>query len=289
MSGGDRARRAPPWGSVRREPGPRRGGAGDDVRGRRLDDRRDQSRSNGSTCAAHGAGRTSSSPSARRASSRRSIARFVPRYLENFEEDGALYLVMARVEEALEAIRARNRGVSEAEVRHFLACADRRAHVLARARRAGGASQSEAGQRGSAQGRELRARRLRVGERVARGAGRARLSGQSGTWHRRLQGRALPASTCTPSAATALAALAGEDAESSEQHRHAGCAWTCARRRRGGRRGSRCGARADAQPDAVPRDERRDARAAGDARAPARRRHGRHRCRVGAPLRRRPW
>ncbi len=50
----------------------------------------------------------------------------VPRYIEHFEEGGALYLVMERVEgETLEAIRKREGSVSEAEVRRFLACADR--------------------------------------------------------------------------------------------------------------------------------------------------------------------
>ena len=50
----------------------------------------------------------------------------VPRYIEHFEEDGALYLVMERVEgETLEAIRKREGALSETEVRRFLACADR--------------------------------------------------------------------------------------------------------------------------------------------------------------------
>lgn len=50
----------------------------------------------------------------------------VPRYFHHFEEDGALYLVMEKIEgETLDAIRRREGALSEAEVMRFLACADR--------------------------------------------------------------------------------------------------------------------------------------------------------------------
>lgn len=49
----------------------------------------------------------------------------VPTYIEHFEEDGALYLVMEKIlGETMEAVRQRDGALDEAEVRRFLASSD---------------------------------------------------------------------------------------------------------------------------------------------------------------------
>ena len=155
---------------------------------------------------------------------------------------------MARVEgETLEAIRARDRGVSEAEVRRFLACADRAltylhgrgVPVVHRNLKPGNVVRR-------ADGSYVLVDFGSVSESLAR-RGASTFVGTIGYMApEQLQGRALPASDVYAVGATALAALTGEDAESWPI---AGCAWTCARRRRGGRRRSSSRARADARAD----------------------------------------
>ncbi|HEY2513151.1 MAG TPA: serine/threonine-protein kinase [Polyangiaceae bacterium] len=139
----------------------------------------------------------------------------VPRYLDHFEDDGALYLVMSRVEgETLESIRKREGALSEAEVRRFLTCADRALTYLH-----GRASQ-------------VVHRDLKPSNVVRRTDGSFVLvdfGAVSDSLRRRssssvvgtigymapeqLQGRALPASDVYAVGATALAALTGTDPE----------------------------------------------------------------------------
>jgi serine/threonine protein kinase len=139
----------------------------------------------------------------------------VPRYIEHFEEDGALYLVMERVEgETLEAIRKRDGALPEAEVRRFLACADRALTYLH-------------GRGSPVVHRDLKPSNVvrrpdgsyvfvdfgAVSESLFR-RGSSTIVGTMGYMApEQLQGRALPASDVYAVGATALAALTGVEPE----------------------------------------------------------------------------
>jgi hypothetical protein len=139
----------------------------------------------------------------------------VPRYIEHFEEDGALYLVMDRVEgETLESIRRRRGAFSEADVRGFLACADdalrylhgRPSPVVHR-----DVKPSNVVRR--ADGSYVLVDFGAVSEQLFR-RGSSTIVGTIGYMApEQLQGRALPASDVYAVGATALAALAGADPE----------------------------------------------------------------------------
>jgi serine/threonine protein kinase len=140
----------------------------------------------------------------------------VARYVEHFEEDGALYLVMERLEgETLEAMRAREGALSEAEVRRFLADADRALTYLH-------------GRASPIVHRDLKPRNVvrrpdgsyvlvdfgAVSELVRRRAGASTVVGTLGYMApEQFQGRAMPASDVYAVGATALALLAGADPE----------------------------------------------------------------------------
>jgi serine/threonine protein kinase len=139
----------------------------------------------------------------------------VPRYIENFEEDGALYLVMDRVEgETLEVIRKREGALSEAEVRRFLVCAEsaltylhrRDAPVVHR-----DVKPSNVVRR--ADGSYVLVDFGAVSEQLFR-RGSSTFVGTIGYMApEQLQGRSLPASDVYAVGATALAALVGVDPE----------------------------------------------------------------------------
>jgi hypothetical protein len=139
----------------------------------------------------------------------------VPRYLDHFEEDGALYLVMEKVEgESLDAIIRREGRLHEDEVRRFLACADRALTYLH-------------GRSSPVVHRDIKPRNVMrrpdgsyvlvdfgtVSELVRR-RGSSTVAGTIGYMApEQLQGRALPATDVYAVGGTALAALTGVEPE----------------------------------------------------------------------------
>jgi serine/threonine protein kinase len=140
----------------------------------------------------------------------------VARYVEHFEEDGALYLVMEKVEgESLEAIRAREGSLSEQEVRRFLADADRALTYLH-------------GRSSPVVHRDLKPRNVvrhrdgayvlvdfgAVSEQIRRREGGSTVVGTYGYMApEQFQGRATPAGDVYAVGATALALLTGREPE----------------------------------------------------------------------------
>jgi serine/threonine protein kinase len=139
----------------------------------------------------------------------------MPRYFTHFEEDGALYLVMEKIEgETLEAVVRRAGALPEAEVRRFLACADRALTYLH-------------GRGSPVVHRDIKPRNVvrradgsyvfvdfgAVSELVVR-RGSSTVVGTIGYMApEQLQGRALPATDVYAVGATALAALTGKEPE----------------------------------------------------------------------------
>ncbi|MBX3225207.1 MAG: serine/threonine protein kinase [Labilithrix sp.] len=140
----------------------------------------------------------------------------VPRYVEHFEDDGALYLVMEKVEgETLETIRQRSGPLPEDEVRRFLADADRALTYLH-------------GRASPIVHRDIKPRNVvrrpngsyvfvdfgAVSELLLRRGGSSTVVGTLGFMApEQLQGRALPATDIYAVGATALAALTGAEPE----------------------------------------------------------------------------
>lgn len=139
----------------------------------------------------------------------------VARYIEHFEEDGALFLVMERVAgETLESIRKREGPLPEAEVRRFLACADRAFSYLH-------------GRRSPVIHRDVKPANVvrrgdgsyvlvdfgAVSDSLRRGTGSTVVGTMGYMAPEQLQGRALPASDVYAVGATALAALTGVEPE----------------------------------------------------------------------------
>lgn len=140
----------------------------------------------------------------------------IPRYLEHFEHDGSLYLVMERVEgETLEAICSREGPLSEREVRRFLVDADRTLTYLH-------------GRAAPIVHRDIKPRNVvrrpngsyvlvdfgAVSEMVRRHEAGSTIVGTYGYMApEQLQGRAQPGTDVYAVGATALAALAGKEPE----------------------------------------------------------------------------
>ena len=127
----------------------------------------------------------------------------LPKYVEHFEEDGALYLVMEKIEgESLASLRKGNTG-DERRRRHADARGRRRrAPLPARARAAGRPPRHQARQRHPPARRLVRVRRLRRRARPPEGrrAG-APSSARSATWRpSSSRGAPPPCPTCTASA-----------------------------------------------------------------------------------------
>ena len=140
----------------------------------------------------------------------------VPRYVEHFEEDGALYLVMEKVEgETLESIRQRMGPLPEDEVRRLLADIDRALTYLH-------------GRASPIVHRDIKPRNIvrrpngsyvlvdfgAVSEILLRRSANSTIVGTLGFMApEQLQGRALPATDIYAVGATALAALTGLEPE----------------------------------------------------------------------------
>jgi hypothetical protein len=139
----------------------------------------------------------------------------LPRYVEHFEDDGALFLVMEKVEgETLDAIRRREGALPEAEVRRFLACADRALTYLH-------------GRGSPIVHRDIKPKNVvrrpdgsyvlvdfgAVREVLARSAASTIVGTMGYMAPEQFQGRALPASDVYAVGATALAALSGVEPE----------------------------------------------------------------------------
>lgn len=139
----------------------------------------------------------------------------VARYIEHFEEDGALYLVMERVSgETLEAMRKRQGPLPEAEVRRFLACADRAfTYLHGRASPVIHRDVKPSNVVRRADGSYVLVDFGAVSESLRRGTGSTVVGTMGYMAPEQVQGRALAASDVYAVGATAIAALTGVEPE----------------------------------------------------------------------------